>query len=1145
MAGGFKLTDIPNVLSRVNEDVDRCLAGVDSVFRDYAVLRSETEATFDESVAIAESVSSGMMDRRSAELDAAVAKCMGFVTYINNLHEDAMAKSKAYSKSYTEHLANSIAAPMTNEMTTLDQCQGKLLALSDLAKKAHQQITSTSGFASVVNAVSGESKKQHGELIEALDSSAAIGEQAKKLAALGKQHGEEAASAEKDTAIDAAREETDALLLQIDERESEDIARVINGFSRSLNDLMPPETVRDIDELERLTIPDPHNPPAGTSELLSIGSYACAIEAWPFIGGAAALDDVISASFGSWYSNGCLVAPALLDRAQQGSVFFCGSTEQSQAAMVSVAAAELAASAAPFQKFVLINPSGERSTFEPFLAAAKELPEVFGDGVLTDRRMIADALDRVVATINDRLQRLLIGYRDVFEFNENPETTTLPLITVCAAFNVRDITDQISESIVSIVRNGSACGISLLMAFDVEDAIEEATELLAACPKALIEWGDGDSGTVVDDCVKVVRSQISARDVAAILPSLVEQVKRQKTQSVGMESVLPRTAWFVGDSTNGLSIPMGKNPEGRAVSLEFGPQVGNGISHFGLLIGSTGSGKSSFLHSIILSSLLKYGPDELQLYLLDFKSGIEFDIYSKFRIPNIKLLALDALQAFGHSVFLDLRAKMDERNELFSGAGVQNLEDYRAATGKPMPRILVIMDEFQILFNEDHDRATARECATLFADFISLARSYGIHFLLSTQTLARLRSGSFSVAQSTLDEIHVRIGLQCSDSECSRMFGEVFAKTALEKMGTTKGSGVFTENDLNTAPESFRSVFCNKEERAALLSEIESRYSAIELPAATQVFRSSTVPNILDCAGANTSDPNELFTAVRVYLGEPVRIAEPVTLNVSRMKRSTLLVAGSDHKMLDQIISAYLVSATKSVSGVTDPQERTALAMRPCVYLCDGLSLVGEAGDDAIYRVLRNRSNAFKVARSNVAVLEFIDELYDLMTQRRNDASLGRAARYHTIHLVFNEFQWIDAFKAVFDRRDGMYFSQSAATHSNDCGPLLDDIINSVAPRSDSKLKRLEKLEELLISGYSLGINVVVTSSDFAATKERIYDLIPKLQTKIVFALSGEDSDRIVHGTLTQIETLRSNMALYSDGVNAPCVFKPYRISMI
>ena len=196
---------------------------------------------------------------------------------------------------------------------------------------------------------------------------------------------------------------------------------------------------------------------------------------------------------------------------------------------------------------------------------------------------------------------------------------------------------------------------------------------------------------------------------------------------------------------------------------------------------------STLLHTIIMSALTTYSPDELNLYLLDFKSGTEFQVYANHKIPHIKVLALDAMQEFGQSVLDELIGMMQKRLDMFTeetqkGYPVKDITSYRKYTGKKMPRILVVADEFQVLFSEAHNRRVANTCATRLADIISLYRVCGIHFILATQTMSRLRNG-FTVSPSTLSEMHVRIGLKCSESECNLLFGGTNAKAAFDKIG--------------------------------------------------------------------------------------------------------------------------------------------------------------------------------------------------------------------------------------------------------------------------------------------------------------------------------------------------------------------------
>ena len=59
--------------------------------------------------------------------------------------------------------------------------------------------------------------------------------------------------------------------------------------------------------------------------------------------------------------------------------------------------------------------------------------------------------------------------------------------------------------------------------------------------------------------------------------------------------------------------------------------LGKGTSQHVLIAGKTGSGKSTLLHALITNAALRYSPDEVELYLIDFKKGVEFKIYAAHR----------------------------------------------------------------------------------------------------------------------------------------------------------------------------------------------------------------------------------------------------------------------------------------------------------------------------------------------------------------------------------------------------------------------------------------------------------------------------------------------------------------------------------
>lgn len=152
------------------------------------------------------------------------------------------------------------------------------------------------------------------------------------------------------------------------------------------------------------------------------------------------------------------------------------------------------------------------------------------------------------------------------------------------------------------------------------------------------------------------------------------------------------------DAAKEFSIEVGTNNQGR---INF---VLDEISHVhSFIIGQTGSGKSVFLHDILNHAMLKYSPESLQFYLMDFKfGGVEFNRYRTCK--HVRCLMVDESDPqITLEILKDLWEVMQERARLMRNEEVSNLKDYNAITSnKKLPRIVLLVDEcHELLKKED------------------------------------------------------------------------------------------------------------------------------------------------------------------------------------------------------------------------------------------------------------------------------------------------------------------------------------------------------------------------------------------------------------------------------------------------------------
>ena len=149
-----------------------------------------------------------------------------------------------------------------------------------------------------------------------------------------------------------------------------------------------------------------------------------------------------------------------------------------------------------------------------------------------------------------------------------------------------------------------------------------------------------------------------------------------------------------------------------------------------LVVGVTGSGKSTFLNDIILSILYKATPEDVQFLMFDGKGGVELNFYNG--IPHLinrsKTIITDVDEAL--KTFLWLKNETALRVNEFKRLKVKNLDSYNAFSSEKKARIVTIVDEYMemVLSSEFRDQFTE------FVEYISKYTAMtGIHLILTTQ----------------------------------------------------------------------------------------------------------------------------------------------------------------------------------------------------------------------------------------------------------------------------------------------------------------------------------------------------------------------------------------------------------------------------
>lgn len=547
----------------------------------------------------------------------------------------------------------------------------------------------------------------------------------------------------------------------------------------------------------------------------------------------------------------------------------------------------------------VIDPMKLGKSVESFLPLFS-LQKLFPDGKALTR---ADEIENCLRIQTDYIETLL---RDKFRgkasdwrrYNEANKEHPLPYRLLLLFGLPEQLTDKSLWYLRRIIEHGCSCGVLPIFTQNEEKLSEKKfSEFMETHEKYAI-----DHNCLTSDSLKTVDfkhlSLVSEAEFGPddnSLSSLIDLIEIEYEKRTAFSGQIEQL-WHDGElwtsaSDHVLEVPIGWNTEGYEIFFTLG---GVNTEHHALLGGRSGRGKSNLLHVIIHSLCHFYSPDELEVYLLDFKEATEFNVYASPPLPQARLVAVESDTEYAVSVLEWLEKEQKKRASLFKKLSVKDYYEYRDLGKDELPRVLLIIDEFQILFEGDSANAAASE--RLLNVLLRQGRAFGIHLLLATQTLKGIQSLSMG---QLISQIGCRIVLECTQEDSAMILGS--NNWAAAELNSPPEGIINNSNGAKSANIKFLIPLAEPTKCKQHLEILANRSTANR----TVVFSGANLPPLPDMEWF--SKQNSSLNAL--IMGEELNFrSDTFSIQLSKNNLANILVAGYDHRIKEGLLTSILFS---------------------------------------------------------------------------------------------------------------------------------------------------------------------------------------------------------------------------------------------
>ncbi len=752
-------------------------------------------------------------------------------------------------------------------------------------------------------------------------------------------------------------------------------------------------------------------------------------------------------------------------------------------------------------RLTIIDPVGLGQNFAGFMHLADYDESLVGGRIWTEQSHIEQQLTDLTDHMETVIQKYLRNeFETIDAYNQQAGELAEPYRFLVIANFPTNFSEDAARRLASIVESGPRCGVYALIACDQRQQLPSRMPIDDIAAHCVHLVHKNDRFTWKDDVFShfplTLDTPPSEDDLSRILHVVGEQAKDASRVEVPFDIIAPSIEdHWTSDCTDSLSIPVGRCGATRQQHL----QLGKGVAQHALIAGKTGSGKSTFLHVLITNLAMWYRPDDVEFYLIDFKKGVEFKTYATHELPHARAIAIESDREFGLSVLQRIDAEMERRGDAYRKLGVQDLPGFRRASpDEPMPRTLLIIDEFQVFFSEDDK--LAQDAAMLIDRLVRQGRAFGIHLLLGSQTLG----GTAGLARSTMGQMAVRIALQCSEADSQLILAD---DNTAARLLSRPGEAIYNDaGGLVEGNSPFQTAWLNDEKRDTYLARVcKMADESFERPDPLIVFegnapadirKNRSLADLLDAPG-----PHESTTPPRTWLGEAIAIKEPTSVPFRRQSGSNLVIIGQRDDAAAGIVTTAMVNlAAHHAAGSAK------------FYLLDSSPPdAPEAGALArIAEAIPHEAHAVKPRDGEAVLTSLADE-----SRRRQEAGEDHE---QSIYVIVHGLQ---RYRMLRRSDDDFSFSMDG---------------------KDKPANPGKQLAELLRDGPPLGIHVLAWV-DTAAALDRAFDrqTVREFDNRVLFQMSAADSSNLIDSPLAnRLGFYRA--LLYSEEQGLLEKFRPYAL---